>query len=119
MGGVRNFANVIDMAEAEYCWFIGSDDALMYHAVSAVLQILEANPHIAGLSVNKLNFDKELRSFVGVDHDTVLPVEPWRTRLITPFDEVFANLGMFFTYISAHVFRREDWQSVVRSASNI
>src|SRR5688572_9682932 len=26
-----------------------------------------------------------------------------------------ANLGMLFTYMSAHVFRRTDWQSVVRA----
>lgn len=115
MRGVRNFVNVIDMARAEYCWLVGSDDILLPGAISTVLRLLDTQPDIAGLTVNKLNFDRSLSSFVGVDHQIVLPSEPSRTRLLTSFDEVMANLGMLFTYMSAHVFRRADWQSVVRA----
>ena len=115
MRGVRNFVNVIDMAAAEYCWLVGSDDILLPGAISKVLRLLEARPDIAGLSVNKLNFDRSLSSFVGIDHEIVLPSEPSRTRLLGSFDDAIANLGMLFTYMSAHVFRRVEWQAVVRA----
>jgi len=114
MRGVRNFVNVIDMAEAEYCWLVGSDDVLLPLAIATVLRTLESNRGVGGVTVNKLNFDKELRSFVGVDHEVVLPNDPGQTRRLTSFAEVFSNLAMLFTYMSAHVFRKEDWQRVVR-----
>jgi abequosyltransferase len=114
MRGVRNFVNVVDMADAEYCWLLGSDDVIVENALARVLQTLREHPSIAGFTVNKLNFDKSLKSFVGVDHEIVLPSNPMQSRLLATFEEAITGLAMSFAYMSAHIFRRQEWNSVVR-----
>lgn len=112
--GIRNFFNVISMADAEYCWLMGSDDVILDGGVYHVLEALKNNPDIPALSVNKLNFDKSLKIFVGPDHSIVLPSDPKQTHAISGFECIMKDLGMAFGYISAHVFRQDDWDAVVQ-----
>lgn len=109
MRGVRNFVNVVEMAEAEYCWLMGSDDVIPHDGIRTVLHALEQHPGIPAITVNKLNFDKEIRSTLGPDHDLVLPKDPARSRRLESFEEIASNLAIAYTYMSAHIFRREAW----------
>lgn len=113
MGGVRNFVKVIEMAEADYCWLIGSDDVVIDNSIVRILHILRENPSIGGLTVNKLNFDNNLDYCIGPDPEIILPIEPIKSRLYDSFDEVMFNLGFLFTYMSAHVFRRNGWIALI------
>lgn len=112
MRGVRNFLNVVDISDAEYCWLIGSDDMLPPQSIAKVLASLEARPGLAGMTVNKLNFDKTLTTLLGPDHDLVLPIHPTHSRQLNGID-IADNLGISFTYMSSHIFRRDAWQNVV------
>lgn len=112
MRGVRNFLNAVQMASGEYCWLIGSDDAVLEGGIARVLAAVGEHG-VEGLTVNKLNLDHELAKFVGPDARPALPSEPGRTRAIEGFETVMAELGILFTYMSSHVFRRQGWQAVV------
>jgi abequosyltransferase len=112
--GVRNFVNVVEMASAEWCWFVGSDDVLLPGALARALEVLRADPEVPGVTVNKVNFDRTLTRFHSVDHEIVLPRRSAESHLIAPFSEVVADLAMSFGYMSAHLFRREDWRGVIR-----
>ena len=68
------------------------------------------------MTVNKLNFDRALERFVGPDASEVLPLDAGRTRPVEGAAAIMATLGLLFTYMSAHVFRREAWKSVVAEA---
>lgn len=114
MRGVRNFLNVVEMADTEYCWLMGSDDVIVDDSLRRILTALKENPSVAGMTVNKLNFDKSLDSFIGPDHDIVLPFNPMQTRFFDTFEQTMVNLGMHFTYMSAHIFRRDGWSDVVK-----
>jgi abequosyltransferase len=113
MRGVRNFINVVEMAEAEYCWLVGSDDVLLDHAVARVLETLGQQPGVPGITVNKLNFDRSLTIFLGADHEIALPSSPTQTRFLATSEEIIAELGVSFGYMSAHIFRRDKWNAVV------
>lgn len=115
MRGVRNFVNVVDMADAEYCWLVGSDDVLIDHAFARVLEALREHPFVPGITVNKLNFDRSLKSFVGADHEIALPSNPMQSRFLPTFEQAVDDLAISFAYMSAHIFRRDEWSSVVRT----
>src|SRR5262249_25462750 len=95
-GGVRNFVNVVRMATAEYCWLVGSDDALTHDSIEGVLKVLVDNPSVAGVTLNKLNFNKSLDGFVGIDHQSVLPPQSDISRCLTPFSEIAGGIAMLF-----------------------
>jgi abequosyltransferase len=116
MRGVRNFNNAIEMAQAEYCWLVGSDDVVLDGGVERVVGALAAYPDVSGVTVNKLNFDRALERFVGPDASEVLPPDPGRTRPVEGAAAIIATLGLLFSYMSAHVFRRQAWKSVVAEA---
>lgn len=113
MRGVRNFVNVVDMANAEYCWLVGSDDMIPPDGVKNVLAALAKLPGVSAITFNKLNFDKSLEKYLGPDHDLVLPAKPSQSRMLLGLREIAQNLAMPFTFMSAHVFLRRHWQKVV------
>jgi abequosyltransferase len=114
MRGVRNFLNVVDMAEADYCWLVGSDDLVAPGGIERVLAALDRCPMIEGLSMNKLNFDRLVQTSLGPDHALVLPSRPASSRMLTGLEEIASNLALGMAFMSAHVFRRSAWQKVVR-----
>lgn len=113
MRGVRNFVNVVAMADGVYCWLMGSDDIIPAGGVARMLALLDDFPGVPGVTCNKLNFDVTLSRYLGPDHDLVLPSAPGLSRLIRGSSVVARELGLSFSYMSAHVFRRELWLSVV------
>jgi abequosyltransferase len=115
--GVANFFNVVDMARSEYCWIIGSDDALVEGSLRRVVQLLDVNPAIGGLTLNKFNFDNLLETPIGTDHPIVLPVDWTVSREIRGYDEIAGNFFFLFLFLSAQVFRRDLWLDGVASMS--
>lgn len=115
MRGVRNFINVVEMADAEYCWLMGSDDVVVDGSLERVLQALAEHSGVRGMTVNKLNFDRSLQSLVGPDHEIALPANAFQSRLFQSFEEILDNLGIAFGYMSAHVFRRDSWRQVIET----
>jgi glycosyltransferase involved in cell wall biosynthesis len=115
--GVRNFFNVVEMARSEYCWIIGSDDALPEGSLRHVVRLLKANPGTGGVTLNKFNFDRLLETPVGTDHPIVLPREWPKSRQICGYDEIVDNLLLLFLFLSAHVFRRDLWLDAAAGVS--
>lgn len=107
--GVHNFFNVVEMARAEYCWIVGSDDALPVGAIDLVVGLLRANPGIGGVTLNKFNFDNLLETPIGTDHPIVLPRDWGVSREMRGFDEIAENFFFLFLFLSAHIFRRDLW----------
>lgn len=111
--GIRNFFTVIAMSETEYCWLIGSDDAIIPSGVKNVLQFLASHPDISGITTDKLNFDGSLSNLIGPDHDQVLPPSPNESRCIVGTKEILDSLFIPFCFISSHVFRKTLWDDVI------
>lgn len=113
MRGVRNLLNAVEMADADWCWILGSDDVIVEGGLAKVLAALKANPSVAGATVNKLNFDSSLEHLIGPDAPPILPADSGRTRVLQGFGNVMVDLGLPFSFMSAHLFRRDAWQEVV------
>jgi abequosyltransferase len=111
--GIRNFFGAVELADADYCWLVGSDDALVPTALSTVCRHLAASNRPTALTVNKLNFDLNLASLRGPDNQAVLPVQPGVTRTLRGRREILTNLFLAFSFISTHVFKKVAWNRVV------
>jgi glycosyltransferase involved in cell wall biosynthesis len=112
MRGARNFNQAVEMATADWCWFVGSDDALIPGAIARALEALDIDMPGGGFTCNKVNLDKTLTAYHSVDHDIALPSQPDQSRPITP-ERVVEELAIAFSYMSAHIFRRSAWRVAV------
>jgi hypothetical protein len=108
----RNIVAVVEMARGEWCWLLSSDDAIAPGAIPRVLDLLRAHPDATGLSVDRVNMDRELQGPVDQDPPRFAPsedgVEVWRSP-----DEILGRLGSLFRYLSSHIVRRAAWREAV------
>ena len=92
-----------DIATAEWCWPVGSDDALLPGALRGALTAIRNNPAAVGITCNKVNFDKTLTAYHSVDHEIALPSHPERSRFL-PAEEAVDQLAIAYSYMSGHLF---------------
>lgn len=117
MGADRNFLKVVELARGEFCWLMGSDDRVEPGGIQAVLDALARYPGLAGMSLNRNGYDREMKTRI-----PELPVAGGKLAgetLFTDAAENFSILGEYFGYISGQVVRRSLWQEVVQSEENL
>jgi abequosyltransferase len=110
-GADRNFLKAIAIASGDYCWLMGSDDIVEEGGLARVQRVLEANPGIAGISVENTAYAFALDSIVpkGIDSTKGVP----QSKFFDGQEETFENIGVYLGFISAQVFDRKLWQRVV------
>lgn len=113
--GGYNFIKVVEIASGKYCWLLGSDDQIAQGGVQKVLHTLAEHPDLAGLSVNRVNLDRSMSRDIGEAYaDIVLPPNPEREHIYKSADEILLTCGLYYMYMSAHIFQSELWRQVVR-----
>jgi abequosyltransferase len=112
-GADRNYLRSIDLADGEFCWFLGSDDVLMPGAIQRVRHAFDSGCEVV-LS-NRADYDAN-RSFLGVTNwvdtsekshwDTALP------RELYSYLSRVRGLGGVFSYLSTIAFKKRLWTAV-------
>jgi glycosyltransferase involved in cell wall biosynthesis len=59
MGRVKNYLNVINMADGIFTWLIGDDDLLVPDSIGKMLELLKENPTVDFFYVNSFNLSSE------------------------------------------------------------
>ncbi len=111
LGADRNFLKVVELAEGEYCWLLGSDDALGPSALRQVLQRLgsadiyqlDAVRMSSDMSRVLLSHEQHLSSLNGARYDCKNNADMLRVFK----DALGFNIN--FTFMSCLVFRRFLW----------
>lgn len=116
MGPDLNFLKVIDLAQGEYCWFLGSDDLVCAGSVRRVLSELEReSPDI--LLFDRFESDATLTappvagSWSALRESFSCDTASERDRFHL-FLEQCRDIGGLFSFLSVIVFRRERWEQV-------
>lgn len=110
IGPDRNFLAVVAAASGQFCWLMGSDDILEEGGLLRVLQALR-KWDVAGLSVNYVR-----RSFDLTSRRSVRPAVRHRQDLvITGREQIYRDFVGHWGYLSAHIVRRDLWQTVAHS----
>lgn len=116
VGPDRCFLKSMEIAEGEYGWFLGDDDAIEEGSIQVVLDMLDRHEGIAGLSVNRKLYNRSLQN--------ELPWEPVVSGLLANrfyedskvcIDELFT----YFGYMSGQILSRKQWLEAVRSTTDI
>ncbi len=108
-GADRNFLRVVSLARGEYCWFLGSDDILEPGAIGRILQILQDEPTLSGICVNKKPYDAKLEKTIYSEAPTIYRAN----QRFTDWKNCFLGLFTYFGYLSAQVFKRSLWNQAL------
>jgi abequosyltransferase len=114
VGADRNYLKVIELANSEFCWLLGSDDKLEEGGIAYVLTALRKYEGLAGMSVNRYAYDFHLSK-------RVEEVAAWggdlnSDTLLTDLDEIVSLLGDYFGYLSGQIIRKDLWEQVVSTS---
>jgi abequosyltransferase len=109
MGADRNFLKVVELADGEYCWLMGSDDRIEAGAINNILDFL--NKNITGISLNRYLYDFNFKK--------ILQERPVGGRIISKdlvfnnLDEIISLFFDYFGYISGQVVNKKLWDEVI------
>jgi len=59
MGRVKNYLNVIDMADGTFVWLIGDDDLLVPDSIEKILQLIETSSEVDFFYINSFSLSTE------------------------------------------------------------
>ena len=116
-GRVKNYLNVVDMADGEFIWLLGDDDLLMPNAIDELYTLIDAHPSVDFFYVNSFHLTSEFLDQYPVPFDTsnlpsnMVPFSTYQVAGEMPFLKLidpkisFDFLGGMFL----SVFRRENW----------
>ncbi len=105
----RNLLHVVSKARGKFCWLFGDDDRLEPGAIAAVLQALNVEPELTGLTTDRISYDSALASR--------LPVRPLRQQETVLFrDAEVACLRLLdrLGFLSCQVVNRKIWNEIVQ-----
>lgn len=113
LGFDRNILKVVELAEGEYCWLLGSDDALAEGAIVAMLPLLgDADVYLTDVRTMAYAMDRILDP-----HFRMLGAAPSThydchdpAQLLAYFNDALYNASLF-SFISALIVRRSAWQA--------
>ena len=116
LGADRNFLKVVEIAQGEYCWLLGSDDALADGAITAVLSRLgSADVYLTDIQKKTFAMDRVIEP-----HHRMHAVEPGTAWDCSHSDQLLQYFGAaankgdvfgLFSYISALIVRRSAWMA--------
>jgi abequosyltransferase len=115
MGADMNYLKVVELAHGEYCWFMGSDDALKPRALERVQKELKSACDIylcnrveCDIHLNPLKERLWLSNRIG-DREFRLSEKAEQIE----YFRASQSLGALFSYLSSMIFRREKWNAIV------
>lgn len=109
-----NMINVVSMASGDYCWTIGSDDAVNDHAIEYVLMLCKKNKP-SGISVSYKRCDDKLNIV-----DEVNWVDTNGKEFIQlDRDDALRYIGAYYGFISAQIFKKTSWDKIISDKKHI
>ena len=114
MGADMNYLKVVEIAHGKYCWFFGSDDLMADGAIKKMLEEIKekcdiylCNRYECDINMNVFGktdfFYKNIPSKIFKFSDTVSRIK---------YLKCVKGLGGVFSYLSAIVFKKEQWDSI-------
>lgn len=114
LGADRNYLKVVELASGEYCWLMGSDDALVPGAINRIRSeinhghdIYLCNRTECDLDLNPINDGTWLSREV---EDSVYNLSN-KSELVNYFN-ASQSIGALFSYISSIIVSRNRWNEV-------
>lgn len=102
VGFDRNLLKVVSMASGEYCWLVGSDDALTPGAVSHILYLIDTY-RPSGILPSAITCDADL---VPMPENPAIKPVLFET---IPSGEIIPKIGIYLGFFSLQIVQRHLW----------
>ncbi len=112
VGADRNFLKVVELAQGEYCWLMGSDDRIEKQAITCVLAALRQYPGVVGLSVNEQVYDVTMKQKKPASASPKIDCD----YLFTDVHSFVSKMWPYVGYISSQIVNKYEWGQAVASA---
>ena len=117
LGFTRNLMSVIALAEGDFCWLFSSDDTMAANGLARVLEVLEQNPCLTGITVDIQSFDSRMNPLPNGGYlSSLLPKNPEQTQVFTSPEQIFRECGSVQGYTSGQIFDRRLWMEALQEA---
>ncbi len=110
----HNIRRAIDLASADFCWLMGSDDKVEPGAIALILSALRKDPLLSGISVAARGYSPDLKNPIFIRDPVAAFPKP---LLLTDADEVASLIGPSLGFISSLVVRRDVWRAAIEEIS--
>jgi abequosyltransferase len=110
-GADQNYLKVVELAQGEFCWLLGSDDALSHDAIAILMPMLNA-PDV--YLTDRTNMTRSMDQMLEAQQKMLASSPRTNYRCSDPaqlrqyFHDAL-HIGSLFSYISAIVVRRDAW----------
>ncbi len=115
-GFTANLLSVVELAQARWCWLLGSDDLVVPGGVGEILELVQRHPDAAGATFNRALVDRRDPTTVHHDPPRLLPDAPGEERELRGEEVILSQLGQLHDYISTQIVDRELWLTAVADA---
>ena len=114
LGFTHNLMYAIASASGDYCWMFSSDDGLAPGSLARVLELLDQNPNLTGMTVMTEPHDATLSRILPHGYPpSLLPDDPDVRHTYTSPAEIFRQCGSVMGFTSSQIFSRPLWQEVM------
>jgi len=110
-----NCLNVVAIANGEYIWLMGADDIIEKEAINYVLNQLEHNFLLSGISLDRNIYSAELKQEKYIPSCYAAIDEKRADIIYNESEKIFAALGNNFGYISAQIVKKHYWDDVIKN----
>jgi glycosyltransferase involved in cell wall biosynthesis len=109
LGASLNLLSCVELARADYCWLLASDDVIEDGGIARVVALIADAP--PGIVVGKANFDFALTGLADQGGEDFYPLEQRRTVRYGDLDRFLSECGLLASVVSTLVVRRASWRS--------
>jgi abequosyltransferase len=112
MGADYNYLKVVEIANGEYCWLLGSDDIIEDGGIDTVLEEIEGNGDVVDIFIVKQKgYDKELKKKINLRSPLIN--DDGNDVLFNNSVNALNRVELWdWGYISAMVINRKKWLSI-------
>ena len=109
LGADRNYLKVIEIANGEYCWFLGSDDRIENDGLKYVLTMIENYMDIDIFILYRRGYNFTFSNPIKLNFDPLSSLN--ENKIFDPVLEL-GNYAYMIGYISVLCFRRNLWKKI-------
>lgn len=117
IGADLNYLKCVELATGDYCWLMGSDDALIKNSLKVIKEKISDNSNISIFLGNRIecNYNMEerrIRKWLDENINKDIIVDFGKKEDKINYFNNSKTIGAVFSYLSSIIVKKEDWDSI-------